>query len=273
MNCTGCQIRDCTISNIKPGKTPKCTIRQVLQSKESLKQSSFLEQGCLLPTWFKKCTVYKTVIRGSLLRGKALHITKRIGTEDFKINVDCINRFKQQHSTVYKTVLGECKSAESSNTEGMEEGTLHRISEGFITFKILMRMCCSSHCCLQRHQVQGDHCNGGKNSMDRITDLLTTNANGTDKLPLLVFGKCENPHCFNTVMKLPTKWGAIEKRGSHATCTEYLLALNAKMSTQNRLSCCEPLCCSPPRHKLPNTVKVLFFPKTAPIFSIYLNKE
>jgi hypothetical protein len=39
----------------------------------------------------------------------------------------------------------------------------------------------------------------------RITDLLATNANGTDKPSLLVFSQCENPHSFKIVMKLPTK--------------------------------------------------------------------
>jgi hypothetical protein len=70
-----------------------------------------------------------------MLRENALHIATRSGTEDFKTNIDYITRFKQQHSKVYKTVLGECKSVESSNTEGMEEGTLHRISEGHRTSK------------------------------------------------------------------------------------------------------------------------------------------
>jgi len=34
---------------IKPGKTPKCTIWRVLQSRESLKLSPFQEQRSLLP--------------------------------------------------------------------------------------------------------------------------------------------------------------------------------------------------------------------------------
>jgi len=41
--------------------------------------------------------------------------------------------------------------------------------------------------------------------MEKITDLLATNANGTDKLSLLVFRQCENPHSFKTVTKLSTK--------------------------------------------------------------------
>jgi len=92
---------------------------------------------------------YKTVIRGSLLRENVLHIATRSGTEDFKMNIDYITRFKQQCSKVYKTVLGECKSVESSNIERMEKGTLCRINEGYRTFKILQRMGCSSHCHLQ----------------------------------------------------------------------------------------------------------------------------
>jgi len=45
---------------------------------------------------------------------------------------------------VYKIVLRDCKSVESSNIEGLEEETLRRICDGYRTFKILRRMGCSS---------------------------------------------------------------------------------------------------------------------------------
>jgi hypothetical protein len=55
-------------------------------------------------------------------------------------------------------------------------------------------------------------CNSGKNSKEGIMVLLACSANGTEKLPPLVNGNSENPHCFKTVRKLPTKCIATRKQ-------------------------------------------------------------
>jgi hypothetical protein len=44
--------------------------------------------------------------------------------EDFKASSASVDDFKQWHSVVYKTVLGECESVDSSNSGGMEKGTI-----------------------------------------------------------------------------------------------------------------------------------------------------
>jgi hypothetical protein len=67
--------------------------------------------------WFKQATAYSAVISGSLPKENALHTATRSGIEDFKKSIDWSNSFKQQHSAVYKTVVVECKSVESSNNE------------------------------------------------------------------------------------------------------------------------------------------------------------
>jgi hypothetical protein len=79
--------------------------------RKSLKQSPFEELESLLAVWFKQARGSNAVISGTLLREKALHISTRLGIEDFKASNGWINGFKQQHSVVYKTVSGEYKSA------------------------------------------------------------------------------------------------------------------------------------------------------------------
>jgi hypothetical protein len=56
-----------------------------------------------------------------------------------------------------------------------------------------------------------DPWDSGKNSKERIMVLLACSANGTAKLPPLVTGNRENPHCFKNVRKLPTKYIASRK--------------------------------------------------------------
>jgi hypothetical protein len=47
------------------------------------------------------------------VREKAPYVTTGFSVEDLKAHHAWISGFKQQYSVVYKTVSGECKSAES----------------------------------------------------------------------------------------------------------------------------------------------------------------
>jgi hypothetical protein len=48
---------------------------------------------------------------------------------------------------------------------------------------------------------KGDSCYGGTKSQQRVTGLLSCNADVMVKLPSLVTGKCNKPHCFIYVKK------------------------------------------------------------------------
>jgi hypothetical protein len=109
--------------------------------RKSLKQSPFQELESLLAAWFKQARGSTEVIRGTLLRLEALHIAIVLGFEDFKAYNGWIDSFKLCHSVLYKTVLGECKSVDSS-----------RVGE-WRTFVMLMRLGCSSGFHLTRHGV------------------------------------------------------------------------------------------------------------------------
>jgi len=54
-------------------------------------------------------------------------------------------------------------------------------------------------------------CHGGKQSKDRLTALVCANMSGTDKLPMFVIGKLQNPRCFKNVKSLPTEYVANKK--------------------------------------------------------------
>jgi hypothetical protein len=55
----------------------------------------------------------------------------------------------------------------------------------------------------QTYAFKGESCHGGKWSKDRITVLVCTNMDGSEKMPLLVTGKSEKPRCFKHVKSLP----------------------------------------------------------------------
>jgi hypothetical protein len=180
---------------------------------------------------------------------------------------------------VYETVLGECKSVDSSTVEewrteqllklfeGYEPKNIYNVDETGLFFRLPPNKTLS---------LEGDPFNGGKNSKERITVLLACNADGTDKLPPLVTGKSENPCCFKNVGQLPTKYVANRKAWvTQAIFTDYLRALDAKMSFQNRkiLLFFDQCAAHPQDTSFLKNVKVVSFPQTAPAFSNHLNRE
>ena len=83
--------------------------------------------------------------------------------------------------------------------------------------------------------VKGDPCHGGKRSKERLTVLLTTNADGTDKLTPLVIGKSAKPRCLKGVKSLPVQYEANKKAWmTGAIFTNYLEKLNARMRREKR---------------------------------------
>jgi hypothetical protein len=92
--------------------------------------------------------------------------------------------------------------------------------------------------------------------------LLACNADGTDKLPPLVIGKSENPCYFQHVRQLPTKYAANRKVWvTQAIFNDYLRALDAKMSSQNRkvLLFLDQCAARPQDTSYLKNVKVVFF--------------
>jgi hypothetical protein len=59
--------------------------------------------------------------------------------------------------------------------------------------------------------LKGEACSGEKKSKERLSVLLGANADGSDKLPVLVIGKSKNPRCFKNVKQLPVQYTANAK--------------------------------------------------------------
>jgi len=79
----------------------------------------------------------------------------------------------------------------------------------------------------------GDTCHGGTQSKQRVNVLLDFNVDGTEKLPLLVTGKYNKPHCFRNIKKLPTKYTANSYSWMNlATFEEFLVQLDCQIRTK-----------------------------------------
>ena len=85
---------------------------------------------------------------------------------------------------------------------------------------------------------KGNSWHGGTKSKQRVTVLLGCNADGTEKLPPLVIGKYNKPHCIGNVRKLPTKCTA--NSNSWMTDCTWVRGLSAPIAP--RPCYVDPLC-------------------------------
>jgi hypothetical protein len=110
--------------------------------------------------------------------------------------------------------------------------------------------------------------------MERMMILLACTASGTDKLPLLLIGKSENPS-----LKMPKKKKVSHKYGANRKAytifTDYLRALDVKMSSENRKILLFTDQCAPhPKDtSYLENLNVVVFPQTASAFSNHLTRE
>jgi len=82
---------------------------------------------------------------------------------------------------------------------------------------------------------EGGSCHGGTKSKQRVNVVLGCNADGTEKLPALVNGKYNKPHCFTNVKNLPTKYTANSNTWmTSATFEEFLVQLDRQIGAKNR---------------------------------------
>lgn len=80
-----------------------------------------------------------------------------------------------------------------------------------------------------------DKCHGGKLSKERVTLLLATNMDGSEKLKILMIGKSEKPRCFRTVKWLPVDYVANSKAWMTGKLfQDWLLKLDKTFTAQGR---------------------------------------
>ena len=80
---------------------------------------------------------------------------------------------------------------------------------------------------------KNEPCLSGKQSKDRITVLVGSNSDGSEKLPLLVIGKSKSPRCFKYVRSLPVEYTSSKKAWMNSQIFEsWLRKLNRHFQQQ-----------------------------------------
>ena len=148
--------------------------------------------------WFHGVRAKNIPISGALLREKSKDLAKLLGKENFQPSNGWLQCFKDRPGIVFKRVCGESASVDDETvkkwletSEGLisqyAPSDVYNADETGIFHKLLPQKTLA---------FKGEQCVGGKNSKIRLTVLLCTNMDGTDKRKLLVIGKSKKATLF-----------------------------------------------------------------------------
>ncbi|XP_064409672.1 tigger transposable element-derived protein 4-like [Latimeria chalumnae] len=144
-----------------------------------------------------------------MLAIKADELAKKLGHADFSASQSWAERFKHCRGIVYRTVCGESESINSDILDdyvttklpslliGYQPRDVFNIDETELFYKLLPNRTLA---------LKGEECHGSKHSKERITLLVGSNMDGSEKLKLLVIGKVKQSRYFKGVKALPVDY-------------------------------------------------------------------
>ncbi|XP_054706706.1 tigger transposable element-derived protein 4-like [Uloborus diversus] len=235
-------------------------------NRKKIKECTYTDIETALLKWLKNYEHKRTEIpvSGILLREKALDFGKLLGHMDFVASSGWLERFKARHNIVFRNLHGEAKDVPESLCEewrirlptllfGYKASDVFNIDETGLFYKCVPQ---------KTLMFKGESCAGGKMSKDRLTVLVGANADGSEKLPLLVIGKSKNPRCFKNVKSLPVNYKSNKKSWMTSELfEEYVRKLDLSFHKKSR----EVLlfvdnCPAHPKLKNLKSIKLEFFP-------------
>jgi len=185
------------------------TLNKILANKESISKSATqysgsrkairvgehpaLERG--LYEWFVKVRAQNVPVTGIVLQQKALEFAQKCDIKDFQASPGWLGKFKSRFNIHNHKLVGE---SASTNPEHVVKGwemvsnalktygadNCYNADETGLYFKMTPEYSLVA---------SGEKTAGSKQSKERVTLLVCSNASGTKKIPLWMIGKFENP--------------------------------------------------------------------------------
>jgi hypothetical protein len=176
-------------------------------------------------------------VDGPILKRKAEKIATKLNI-DFRPSSGWIDRFKKCSSLVYSKVCGEANSLNPEEVVAWKGTTLLHLMTKYSPkdifsadeFGLFYNMLPD-----KTYTFKGASCKDIKVNNERITVLVCTNLDGTEKLPLLVNGKSKRPQCFRNTKLLPCTY--FHNKTAWMTCEifqEFLVSLDRRMASKSR---------------------------------------
>lgn len=235
------------------------------KKRKTGRESTFAELEEVLYKWYLQTRASNIPIDGSILKEKAKQIALRLSVDNFSASNGWAARFKQRHGLVYKKAWGESSSVNEDVTKDWfaklpeiikdyDPCDIYNVDETGLFYNSLPDRTLT---------YKGENCHGGKHSKERLTVLLCSNSDGSDKLQPWVIGKSQKPRCFKNIKKLPVRYHANKNSWMTAELfLSFLRYLDSSMGAKCRkiLLFLDNCPAHPPDTSMLRNVKVVFYP-------------
>ncbi|NXU90857.1 TIGD4 protein, partial [Xiphorhynchus elegans] len=223
-----------------------------------------LEQA--LARWCHMAQGLALPLSGPVLRRRAQRLAQLLGHSHFRCSNGWLDRFKARYGLVFRAQPIQAAPTATVDAPALwyqnvlprylndyQPKNVFRIQETGLLYQMLPH---------DTFEFKGETCSVGKLSKERITVVVGTNMDGSEKLPLLVIGKNKSPCSFKDVKSLPVDYEANDKAWVTSEVFEqWMHKLDGRFQAQQRrvVILVDPL----PAHtevKNLKSVKLVFFP-------------
>jgi hypothetical protein len=188
--------------------------------------------------WFTMARTANVPINGPVLSNKAEEFARLRGKPEWSCSAGWLDRFKKRHGITYKGLCGERQSVDEATTDTWVDGILRTALNRYKSadvFNVDETGLFSRMLPDKTFSFKGDKCHGGKKSKERITVVVCSNMDGSEKWPLYVIGKFKNPRCLNGVKKLCVTYNSNSKAWMTSELfIEWLCAFDSSMEVKRR---------------------------------------
>ncbi|XP_008265541.2 tigger transposable element-derived protein 4 [Oryctolagus cuniculus] len=179
--------------------------------RKRLRTAFYTDLEEALMRWYRIAQCLNVPVNGPMLRLKANDFAQKLGHNDFKCSNGWLDRFKSRYGLVFRAQPAEATGVPVDPSTVWQQNVLpyylndyqpknvFNIKETGLLYRMLPT---------NTFAFKGETCSVGKLYKDRVTLVIGTNMDGSEKLPLLVIGKNKNPHCFRGIKSLPVHYEA-----------------------------------------------------------------
>ena len=191
--------------------------------------------------WFNDVKHNKNIpIDGPIMQEQAIRFANLFGIKDFKASNGWLEKFKTRYSLTFKNIVGEAGVVDKDAAKNWMENNLLDIIKDYEPKNIFNADETSLFYKAVPNKTmhyKGLACNEVKVSKERLSLLLCTNMDGSEKLKPFLIGQFEKPRCFKGInisnLGVSYRWNK-KAWMTNVLFNEWLAMLNKKYKLLNR---------------------------------------